>query len=223
GSALLASGGGDATIEGCAGDGCAGALGNIGPAGNEVDSDDFPSGPGSGDARSRGLSSGARDVLTGRGVEGRCFRESRSGATAVGGSSVIHATRGSTVRGPSARRSVRGFHVVTFEPGGHSWELDGKQYVTITSGATGPYVMRAGDPNLANVPAGAASGRSSSSRSMERLSAELAIETGEQDVARVDGGGGFRARPRRVSLVGADRCRKGRGRCDGVRGLLCEL
>ena len=43
---------------------------------------------------------------------------------------------------------------------------------------------------------------------MERLSAELAIETGEQDVARVDGGGGFRARPRRVSLVGADRCRK---------------
>jgi len=41
---------------------------------------------------------------------------------------------------------------VTFEPGGHSWELDGKQYVT--SGATGPYVMRAGDPNLANVPAG---------------------------------------------------------------------
>lgn len=55
---------------------------------------------------------------------------------------------------PGARRSVRGFHVVTFEPGGHSWELDGKQYVTITSGATGPYVMRAGDPNLANVPAG---------------------------------------------------------------------
>lgn len=55
---------------------------------------------------------------------------------------------------PGARRSVRGFHVVTFEPGGHSWEPDGKQYVTITSGATGPYVMRAGDPNLANVPAG---------------------------------------------------------------------
>ncbi len=96
---MLASGGGDATIEGRAGDGCAGALGNIGPAGN---ADDFPSGRGSGDARSRGLSSGARDVVTGRGVEGRCFRESRSGATAVGGSSVIHATRGSTVRGPSA-------------------------------------------------------------------------------------------------------------------------
>jgi alcohol dehydrogenase (cytochrome c) len=35
-----------------------------------------------------------------------------------------------------------------------TWELDGKQYVTVTSGATGPYVMRAGDPNLANVPAG---------------------------------------------------------------------
>ena len=32
--------------------------------------------------------------------------------------------------------------------------LNGKQYVTITNGATGPYVMRAGDPNLANVPAG---------------------------------------------------------------------
>ena len=37
-----------------------------------------------------------------------------------------------------------------------TWERDGKQYVTITSGATGPYVMRAGDPNLANVPAGGA-------------------------------------------------------------------
>ena len=35
-----------------------------------------------------------------------------------------------------------------------TWERDGKQYVTVTSGATGPYVMRAGDPNLANVPAG---------------------------------------------------------------------
>jgi len=35
-----------------------------------------------------------------------------------------------------------------------TWELNGKQYVSITSGATGPYVMRAGDPNLANVPAG---------------------------------------------------------------------
>jgi alcohol dehydrogenase (cytochrome c) len=35
-----------------------------------------------------------------------------------------------------------------------TWEHDGKQYLTVTSGATGPYVMRAGDPNLANVPAG---------------------------------------------------------------------
>ena len=35
-----------------------------------------------------------------------------------------------------------------------TWEKDGKQYVTVTNGATGPYVMRAGDPNLANVPAG---------------------------------------------------------------------
>jgi hypothetical protein len=35
-----------------------------------------------------------------------------------------------------------------------TWELDGKQYVTITNGATGPYVMRAGDPKLANIPAG---------------------------------------------------------------------
>ena len=35
-----------------------------------------------------------------------------------------------------------------------TWERNGKQYVTVTSGATGPYVMRAGDPNLANVPAG---------------------------------------------------------------------
>jgi len=35
-----------------------------------------------------------------------------------------------------------------------TWELDGKQYVTITNGGTGPYVMRAGDPNLASVPAG---------------------------------------------------------------------
>ena len=37
-----------------------------------------------------------------------------------------------------------------------TWERDGKQYLTITNGATGPYVMRAGDPNLANVPAGGA-------------------------------------------------------------------
>jgi alcohol dehydrogenase (cytochrome c) len=35
-----------------------------------------------------------------------------------------------------------------------TWEHDGKQYATITAGATGPYVMRAGDPNLAHVPAG---------------------------------------------------------------------
>ena len=35
-----------------------------------------------------------------------------------------------------------------------TWEHNGKQYITITSGSTGPYVMRAGDPNLANVPAG---------------------------------------------------------------------
>jgi alcohol dehydrogenase (cytochrome c) len=35
-----------------------------------------------------------------------------------------------------------------------TWERDGKQYITITNGATGPYVMRAGDPNLAHVPAG---------------------------------------------------------------------
>jgi alcohol dehydrogenase (cytochrome c) len=35
-----------------------------------------------------------------------------------------------------------------------TWERDGKQYVTITSGSSGPYVQRVGDPNLANVPAG---------------------------------------------------------------------
>lgn len=35
-----------------------------------------------------------------------------------------------------------------------TWEKDGKQYITVTNGATGPYVMRAGDPNLAHVPAG---------------------------------------------------------------------
>ena len=34
-----------------------------------------------------------------------------------------------------------------------TWEFNGKQ-LTTTTGATGPYVMRAGDPNLANVPAG---------------------------------------------------------------------
>src|SRR5262249_20627380 len=32
--------------------------------------------------------------------------------------------------------------------------LNRQQYVTVTTGATGPDVMRAGDPNLANVPAG---------------------------------------------------------------------
>jgi alcohol dehydrogenase (cytochrome c) len=35
-----------------------------------------------------------------------------------------------------------------------TWERDGKQYITITNGATGPYAMRSGDPNIANVPAG---------------------------------------------------------------------
>jgi alcohol dehydrogenase (cytochrome c) len=35
-----------------------------------------------------------------------------------------------------------------------TWEQNGKQYLTITNGSAGPYVMRAGDPNLANVPAG---------------------------------------------------------------------
>src|SRR5262249_47697222 len=33
-------------------------------------------------------------------------------------------------------------------------ELNGKQYRTGATGATRPYVMRPGDPNLANVPAG---------------------------------------------------------------------
>jgi alcohol dehydrogenase (cytochrome c) len=37
-----------------------------------------------------------------------------------------------------------------------TWERDGKQYITITSGSSGPYVQRVGDPNLANVPAGGA-------------------------------------------------------------------
>ena len=35
-----------------------------------------------------------------------------------------------------------------------TWERDGKQYVTMTSGSSGPYVARVGDPNLANVPPG---------------------------------------------------------------------
>jgi alcohol dehydrogenase (cytochrome c) len=36
-----------------------------------------------------------------------------------------------------------------------TWERDGKQYVTVMSGIGGVYALRAGDPNLVNVPAGA--------------------------------------------------------------------
>lgn len=36
-----------------------------------------------------------------------------------------------------------------------TWEKNGKQYLTIMSGIGGVYALRAGDPNLANVPAGA--------------------------------------------------------------------
>ncbi|MSO67385.1 MAG: PQQ-dependent dehydrogenase, methanol/ethanol family [Pseudolabrys sp.] len=36
-----------------------------------------------------------------------------------------------------------------------TWERNGKQYVTVMSGIGGVYALRAGDPNLANVPAGA--------------------------------------------------------------------
>ena len=36
-----------------------------------------------------------------------------------------------------------------------TWERNGVQYVTVTSGIGGVYALRAGDPNLANVPAGA--------------------------------------------------------------------
>lgn len=36
-----------------------------------------------------------------------------------------------------------------------TWEKNGKQYVTVMSGIGGVYALRAGDPNLANVPAGA--------------------------------------------------------------------
>ncbi|MDB5569458.1 MAG: quinoprotein ethanol dehydrogenase [Hyphomicrobiales bacterium] len=36
-----------------------------------------------------------------------------------------------------------------------TWERDGKQYVTVMSGIGGVYALRSGDPNLANVPAGA--------------------------------------------------------------------
>src|SRR5256886_11565732 len=32
------------------------------------------------------------------------------------------------------------------------WGRDGKQYLPVTNGATGPYLMRAGDPNLAALP-----------------------------------------------------------------------
>jgi alcohol dehydrogenase (cytochrome c) len=35
-----------------------------------------------------------------------------------------------------------------------TWERNGKQYVTVTSGIGGVYVLKSGDPNLANVPAG---------------------------------------------------------------------
>src|SRR5206468_4154016 len=35
-----------------------------------------------------------------------------------------------------------------------TWSRDGKQYVTVPSGIGGLYALRAGDPNLANVPAG---------------------------------------------------------------------
>ena len=36
-----------------------------------------------------------------------------------------------------------------------TWERNGRQYVTIMSGIGGVYALRSGDPNLANVPAGA--------------------------------------------------------------------
>jgi alcohol dehydrogenase (cytochrome c) len=36
-----------------------------------------------------------------------------------------------------------------------TWERNGKQYVTVLSGIGGVYALRFGDPNLANVPAGA--------------------------------------------------------------------
>jgi alcohol dehydrogenase (cytochrome c) len=35
-----------------------------------------------------------------------------------------------------------------------TWERDGRQYVTVTSGMGGVYVMRSGDPNIANTPPG---------------------------------------------------------------------
>jgi alcohol dehydrogenase (cytochrome c) len=36
-----------------------------------------------------------------------------------------------------------------------TWERNGQQYVTVMSGIGGVYALRAGDPNLVNVPAGA--------------------------------------------------------------------
>jgi alcohol dehydrogenase (cytochrome c) len=35
-----------------------------------------------------------------------------------------------------------------------TWEKDGKQYVTVTSGIGGVYALKSGDPNIAKVPAG---------------------------------------------------------------------
>jgi alcohol dehydrogenase (cytochrome c) len=35
-----------------------------------------------------------------------------------------------------------------------TWEKDGKQYVTVTSGIAGVYALKSGDPNIAHVPAG---------------------------------------------------------------------
>src|SRR5260370_31370629 len=35
-----------------------------------------------------------------------------------------------------------------------TWEKDGKQYITVTSGIGGGYALKSGDPPLAKVPAG---------------------------------------------------------------------
>jgi alcohol dehydrogenase (cytochrome c) len=35
-----------------------------------------------------------------------------------------------------------------------AWERDGRQYITVTSGAATVYAALAGDPELANIPAG---------------------------------------------------------------------
>jgi alcohol dehydrogenase (cytochrome c) len=35
-----------------------------------------------------------------------------------------------------------------------TWERDGKQYVTVTSGIGGVYALKTADPNLVHVPAG---------------------------------------------------------------------